>query len=227
MGAQHGDAARITSTLHPHDLLRDLSLPEAHRDQRDAIADAAARLNELREGWLNPVDAAGAPALNAKDLRQRTLTNLYNQRPTWLANAHDTLDAAVSAAYGWPVNLDDTAILERLLALNLQRSGPKMIPETAKLEATFTNLVTEWERKTGLESRTAVKIEHPAYQRIIGLGEAALPLIFRQMEKKAGHWFRALNAITGADPVSKEIWGNMGKMTEVWLQWGRDQGYRW
>ena len=65
----------------------------------------------------------GAPALNAKDLRQRTLTNLYNQRPTWLANAHDTLDAAVSAAYGWPVNLEDTAILERLLNLNLQRGN--------------------------------------------------------------------------------------------------------
>ena len=69
------------------------------------------------------MDADGAPALNAKDLRQRTLTNLYNQRPTWLANAHDTLDAAVSAAYGWPVNLEDTAILERLLALNLQRGN--------------------------------------------------------------------------------------------------------
>ena len=53
----------------------------------------------------------------------RTLTNLYNQRPTWLDNAHAALDAAVSAAYGWPADLAAGAILERLLALNLARAG--------------------------------------------------------------------------------------------------------
>jgi hypothetical protein len=51
----------------------------------------------------------------------RTLTNLYNQRPTWLANAHDDLDRAVLAAYGWPPNAGDDAILEQLLELNLSR----------------------------------------------------------------------------------------------------------
>ncbi len=91
--------------------------PEPGDAQRAAIARAAARLNELREGWLNPPGATDA------ELKKRTLTNLYNQRPDWLANAHAALDAAVAAAYGWPHNLDDTAILERLLALNLQRSG--------------------------------------------------------------------------------------------------------
>ena len=96
--------------------------PQPTDAQRAAIAAAAARLNELREGWLNPVDANGNLALIATDLRKRTLTNLYNQRPTWLANAHAELDAAVAAAYGWPADLDGAAILERLLALNLQRS---------------------------------------------------------------------------------------------------------
>jgi hypothetical protein len=45
-----------------------------------------------------------------------TLTNLYNQRPTWLAQLHQKLDAAVFAAYGWPGSLTDAEILERLLA---------------------------------------------------------------------------------------------------------------
>ena len=67
------------------------------------------RLNELREQRL-------------KGDSKITLTNLYNRRPVWLANAHAALDAAVSTAYGWPAGLDDAAILERLLALNLQRS---------------------------------------------------------------------------------------------------------
>ncbi len=57
------------------------------------------------------------PASAAK-LAKRTLTNLYNQRPTWLADAHRRLDEAVAAAYGWPVDLTDEQILERLLALN-------------------------------------------------------------------------------------------------------------
>ena len=82
-----------------------------------AIAAAARRLVELRDNWLNP------PGADAAELRQRTLTNLYNQRPTWLANAHATLDAAVLAAYGWPGDLADDAILARLLALNLERAG--------------------------------------------------------------------------------------------------------
>jgi len=51
--------------------------------------------------------------------RIRTLTNLYNQRPTWLDLAHRRLDQAVFAAYGWPTDLSDEDILERLLALNL------------------------------------------------------------------------------------------------------------
>ena len=57
----------------------------------------------------------------AKKLAKRTLTNLYNERPAWLANAHTKLDAAVAAAYGFPVDLTDEQILERLLALNQQR----------------------------------------------------------------------------------------------------------
>ena len=53
---------------------------------------------------------------------KRTLTNLYNQRPTWLDLAHKRLDEAVFAAYGWPSTLSDEEILEKLLALNLERS---------------------------------------------------------------------------------------------------------
>ena len=82
----------------------------------DAIAQAAKALVEKRDRWLNPEDAT------EKDLKKRTLTNLYNQRPTWLDLAHRTLDEAVFAAYGWPATLTDDEILERLLALNLERA---------------------------------------------------------------------------------------------------------
>lgn len=58
-----------------------------------------------------------------KKLKKRTLTNLYNERPAWLGNLHDTLDAAVAAAYGWPADLSEEEVLERLLALNLEAGG--------------------------------------------------------------------------------------------------------
>ena len=91
--------------------------PEPDEVQRTAIGAAAARLNELREGWLNPPDATEA------QLKKRTLTNLYNDRPTWLKNVHAQLDSAVAAAYGWPADLADAEVLERLLALNLERAA--------------------------------------------------------------------------------------------------------
>jgi hypothetical protein len=97
--------------------------PEPTGEQREAIANAAYELNQLRENWLNPTDMFGNPALNADQLRRRTLTNLYNDYPTWLCDAHAKMDAAVADAYGWPADLSDGEVLERLLELNLSRWG--------------------------------------------------------------------------------------------------------
>ena len=62
-------------------------------------------------------------ATAALQLKRRTLTNLYNERPTWLANAHRILDEAVFAAYGWPSALSDDELLAKLLELNLARAA--------------------------------------------------------------------------------------------------------
>jgi len=83
----------------------------------EAIAAAAVDLVEKRDRWLNPENATEA------ELKKRTLTNLYNEGPTWLDLAHKTLDDAVLDAYGWPHTLTDDQILERLLALNLKRAA--------------------------------------------------------------------------------------------------------
>ena len=91
--------------------------PKPTDQQRDAIAEAARELDQLRQGWLNP------PNATESELKKRTLTNLYNSRPTWLQMVHEKLDAAVADAYGWPAGLEDAAILERLLALNLERAA--------------------------------------------------------------------------------------------------------
>ncbi len=121
-------------------------LPPAVRAHAEAIAQAAQRLVALRDAWLNPPEwtervpevvplglatspyperIVARPGFEA-ELAKRTLTNLYNQRPTWLAQAHATLDAAVAAAYGWAdwtAEMPDDEILRRLLALNRARAG--------------------------------------------------------------------------------------------------------
>jgi hypothetical protein len=92
--------------------------PHPSDEQRGRIGEVAAHLVQLRDGWLDP------PGLELADLDKRTLTNLYNQRPAWLSNAHAELDHAVQAAYGWPNTIGDSEILEHLLRLNQGRGRP-------------------------------------------------------------------------------------------------------
>ena len=116
----------------------DEALKPEQRTHRDAIGKAARELDVKRRLWLNPPEWVREepdviPSLPPRllpvdehaetELRKRTLTNLYNERPTWLANLHAALDAAVFAAYGWPPDIGDDEMLERLLALNLERAG--------------------------------------------------------------------------------------------------------
>jgi type II restriction/modification system DNA methylase subunit YeeA len=104
-------------TYTPTTCFETFPFPRPTDAQHQAIAEAALDLDRLRTGWLNP------PGLSDADLAKRTLTNLYNARPTWLAQAHERLDDAVLAAYDWPADIDHEDLLGRLLALNLARAA--------------------------------------------------------------------------------------------------------
>ena len=142
LGTSLEDRPRYTPTTtfetfpFPDGLSPDVPAADYANDPRAAaIADAARRLVELRDRWLNPPEWVewtdepipgypGRPVPRdeaaAKELRKRTLTNLYNARPRWLADAHTTLDAAVATAYGWDAGISDDDALRELLALNLR-----------------------------------------------------------------------------------------------------------
>ncbi len=94
-------------------------LPSPSAQQAQEVSKAAKRLNDLREGWLNPPPDTLAPS----QLKKRTLTNLYNEQPDWLRMAHAKLNTAVLDAYGWPADTTDEALLARLLKLNLEREA--------------------------------------------------------------------------------------------------------
>ena len=85
--------------------------------EQSRIQNPESKIGLVRYPRLEPRDAECAA-----NLKKRTLTNLYNERPAWLDMAHKKLDAAVATAYGWPADLPDDEILTRLLALNLERA---------------------------------------------------------------------------------------------------------
>lgn len=149
MGTSLEDRPRYTPSTtfetfpFPEGLTPDIPARDYAQDPRAvAIAGAAARLNELRENWLNPPDLVkrvpevvpGYPdrLLPVDDkaagvLKTRTLTNLYNQRPAWLVHAHAALDQAVAEAYGWgeawKAGMGEDEILARLFRLNQARAA--------------------------------------------------------------------------------------------------------
>lgn len=99
--------------------------------------------------------------------------------------------------------------------------------ETSALEALFLELAERWRRETGMLSIVSKMSFHPAYQRIIGMGQPVVPLILRDLEQEPDHWFWALQSITGENPVLPEQRGNLELMAAAWLAWGKDNGYRW
>ena len=119
----------------PHGLSPNIPAVDYADDPRAiAIAKAARRLIEVRDRWLNPpewVEWVDEPMLGyptravarddaaANELKVRTLTQLYNARPQWLADAHDALDAAVATGYGWDAGISVDDALDALLACNL------------------------------------------------------------------------------------------------------------
>ena len=111
----------------------------------------------------------------------------------------------------WRIRVEDVAVAQ----LALERS----------FEERFLELAQRWRNEVRTVSSTTDRVLHSAYQDIIGMGKAVLPLIFRELESGGGHWFWALRHITHENPASPQDAGNIQKLTEAWLQWGREHHY--
>lgn len=84
------------------------------------------------------------------------------------------------------------------------------------LEEQFHELADVWRVQTSyLSNMTA----HPNYQKIVDLGPDVVPWIIRELKREPDHWFHALKAITGVDPVLRADRGDIAKMREAWLKW--------
>ena len=95
------------------------------------------------------------------------------------------------------------------------------------LKNKFNHLARQWKDETQFASTMIEMAMHPAYQQIIGMGLSAISLILKQLASEPDHWFWALKAITGEDPVTEKSRGKLKDMAEAWLNWGQSQGYEY
>ena len=104
---------------------------------------------------------------------------------------------------------------------------PTINPDAETLEEKFNRLADAWQDAVAHLSSSSKRDNHPVYREIIALGPPVVPLLLRDLERTSRHWFAALTALTNAQPVPPEDAGNIRKMVEAWLDWGKQQGYQW
>src|SRR4051794_18137758 len=92
-------------------------------------------------------------------------------------------------------------------------------PET--IEERFRQLEAIWIAATGVMSDDGDIVKHPAFRDIVGMGEVVIPLMLHDLEQRPRLWVWALSEITQENPVPIPDRGNIARMTEAWLEWGK------
>lgn len=100
----------------------------------------------------------------------------------------------------------------------------KIAIDKQSIEERFISLAKEWKEQSMILSSTTAKAMHPSYQSIIGMGYDVVKYILRDLQSESNHWFWALKAITGHDPVPSEDAGDVERMSRAWIKWGRESG---
>ena len=127
-----------------------------------------------------------------------------------------------------------TTIKARIKGRRLEIEVPADWPEGAEgeihappepgIQQRFRGLVAQWKQGTRFLSSIHDMVTHPAYLQLIGMGREAVPLLLAELRREPDHWFVALQAITGTNPIPPSACGNVDDMTDAWLSWGEQQG---
>jgi hypothetical protein len=111
-------------------------------------------------------------------------------------------------------------------AVSVTNTPNAALPET--VEQHVQRLLAIWRKEMAVISSSTVRAAHPAYRELIALGPPALPFLFRDLEQtRDGHLSRALVEITGARPIPGDERGQVRAIADHWLNWARENGYRW
>jgi hypothetical protein len=115
-------------------------------------------------------------------------------------------------------------------AVNVQRENTVLLQQVLVyrdyLDTTrrFRSLTEQWRQTSRWLSSVHAMVANPAYLQIVGMGSPVVPLILEELQRRPDHWFPALGAITGENPVNEADAGNIRRMTAAWLEWGRSRG---
>ena len=101
---------------------------------------------------------------------------------------------------------------------------PQITLPIADLQERFRRLAAAWKKESRHLSNTAQMAMLPSYQRIIGMGPLAVPLILEELQREPGQWFWALEAITEENPVPPDYAGKVRETAQAWIDWGKQQG---
>jgi len=99
--------------------------------------------------------------------------------------------------------------------------------DSAAREARFADLDARWRSETQFLSDPQMIVDHPAFREVVAMGIAVVPLLLRELESGPNLWVWALPEITGDDPIMPTDSGNISRMSETWIRWGRQRGLRW
>lgn len=153
--------------------------------------------------------------------------NEWNARHVALADCFNTWiskDAReVEASLDLDTLLDDQCALTFEAIVKSNNHGTLLRRRAEQYRVEFEALSKRWQRDTKHLSLVSRKIIHPAFLRIVGMGEPVIPLLLEALRDRPAHWFVALHATSNVDPVPENA--NPSEARNAWLQWGRSQGY--
>ncbi|MEK6410468.1 MAG: hypothetical protein AABN34_26390 [Acidobacteriota bacterium] len=109
-----------------------------------------------------------------------------------------------------------------MATLTIQDAQQQPSEADCELETKFRQLTDQWYEETRFLSSTSEIVSKETYYQIIALGRRVIPLILRELQERGGHWFLALRALTKEDPVNPKDRGNRRRMTQAWLDWGKN-----
>jgi hypothetical protein len=111
------------------------------------------------------------------------------------------------------------------MATTADSSSLASVTTPVGIQKRFRRLAEDWREKSRYLSNTAQMAMLPSYQRIIGMGLAVVPLLLEELRREPDQWFWALEAITEEKPVPPDAAGDVPRMAQAWIEWGKQHGF--
>jgi len=177
-----------------------------------------------KEGWLLGANVANEEGW-LEEIVRRERQRAYQEYVRKLAELNERRLAEVAAVQEHARQIGEYALtLQEQVEARVQEQATAE-ERVAEVEQKFRTLAEQWYVETMPLSSYFEKILHPAYQKILTLSVAAVPLILRELQDEPTDWFWALRIITDDDPVKPEDAGDMVAMAAAWLAWGKENNY--